>query len=54
MRVLTCEEMKKDNIVRELLGESVFEQYYESKIASWNEYDSQVTNWEIESYLYKV
>ncbi|MBQ5849425.1 MAG: type I glutamate--ammonia ligase [Lachnospiraceae bacterium] len=49
-----CEEMKKDNIVRELLGDSVFEQYYESKIASWNEYDSQVTNWEIESYLYKV
>ena len=49
-----CEEMKKDPLLRELLGERVFEQYYASKIAAWKEYDAQVTSWEIESYLYKI
>ncbi len=49
-----CDEMKKDPLLKELLGERVFEQYYASKLAAWKEYDSQVTNWEIESYLYKI
>lgn len=49
-----CKEMKKDPLLRKLLGERVFEQYYASKIAAWKEYDAQVTNWEIESYLYKI
>ena len=49
-----CEEMRKDPLLRRLLGERVFEQYYASKLAAWKEYDAQVTNWEIESYLYKI
>ena len=49
-----CEEMKKDPLLRNLLGDRVFEQYYDSKLAAWKEYDSQVTKWEIESYLYKI
>ncbi len=49
-----CEEMKKDALLRDLLEERVFEQYYESKIAAWKEYDAQVTPWEIASYLYKI
>ena len=49
-----CDEMKKDPLLRNLLGDRVFEQYYDSKVAAWKEYDSQVTNWEIESYLYKI
>ena len=48
-----CMEMKKDTLLKDLVGDRVFDQYYESKIAAWKEYDSQVTNWEIESYLYK-
>ena len=48
-----CNEMKKDSLLRELLGDRVFEQYFESKINEWKEYDGQVTAWEIESYLYK-
>ena len=47
------EEMQKDSLLKDLLGERVFEQYADSKLAAWNEYDSQVTNWEIQSYLYK-
>lgn len=48
-----CEEMRKDPLLKSLLGDRVFDQYYESKMATWKEYDSQVTPWEIESYLYK-
>lgn len=48
-----CSEMKKDNLLKYLLGDRVFAQYYDSKIAAWKEYDGQVTPWEIESYLYK-
>lgn len=49
-----CEEMKKDTLLKDLLGERVFEQYLESKVEAWKEYDSQVTKWEIKSYLYKL
>lgn len=48
-----CEDMKRDALLKDLLGERVFEQYLESKLAAWKEYDSQVSKWEIESYLYK-
>jgi Glutamine synthetase len=49
-----CDEMKKDPLLRELIGERVFGQLYDSKIAAWKEYDAQVTAWEIASYLYKI
>lgn len=49
-----CREMERDPLLRGLLGDRVFEQYYDSKLAAWKEYDSQVTCWEIESYLYKI
>jgi glutamine synthetase len=45
--------MEQDNIVKDLLGERVYELYLNAKLDAWREYDSQVTNWEIESYLYK-
>lgn len=48
-----CKEMKKDPLLKELLGDKVFEHFYDSKRAAWREYDSQVTSWEIDSYLYK-
>ena len=48
-----CAEMQKDDLLRKLLGDKVFEQFYDSKLAAWEEYDAQVTNWEIDSYLYK-
>jgi glutamine synthetase len=48
-----CLAMEQDNIVKDLLGERVYELYLNAKLDAWREYDSQVTNWEIESYLYK-
>lgn len=49
-----CHEMRQDPLLRNLLGRRIFEQYYDFKLAAWKEYDAQVTNWEIESYLYKI
>ena len=51
---MALKEMEDDTMVKEFLGDRVFEQFYESKLAAWKEYDTQVSNWEIESYLYKV
>ena len=48
-----CEEMRLSKQNRDLLGARVFEQLYNAKLSDWKEYDAQVTNWEIESYLYK-
>ena len=48
-----CKEMRKDTLLRDLLGDRVFEQFYHSKVSAWKEYDSQVTSWENDSYLYK-
>lgn len=46
--------MKEDDLVREVLGEHVFNSYVESKKAEWHEYNSQVTSWEIDEFLYKI
>lgn len=45
--------MKNDNIVRETLGNHAFEKYVAYKESEWKCYRSQITKWEIESYLYR-
>ncbi len=45
--------MKSDNIVRETLGNHAFEKYVAYKESEWKCYRSQITKWEIESYLYR-
>lgn len=47
------EEMKKDTLVRKVLGDHVFEKYIEEKEIEWNEYKNRVSHWEIENYLTK-
>ena len=46
-------EMEKDTFVQEVLGEHVSERYIAAKKAEWNKYRTQVTDWEINEYLYK-
>jgi len=46
-------EFKKDEFIQGVLGAYISEKYIEAKSKEWNEYTSQVTNWEIEQYLYK-
>lgn len=46
-------EMKKSSLVREVLGEHVFNKYIEAKTLEWDEYTKQVHQWEIDKYLKK-
>lgn len=47
------EELKKDEVLRDVLGEHIFGQYISYKTKEWNRYASQVTQWEIDEYLTK-
>lgn len=44
-------EMQKDPFIKEALGEYAYEKYVELKKREWNEYKSQVSEWEIQQYL---
>lgn len=46
-------ELEKDTFVRAALGEHMAETYISAKKKEWNDYRSQVTDWEINQYLYK-
>ncbi|HHW48243.1 MAG TPA: type I glutamate--ammonia ligase [Clostridiaceae bacterium] len=47
------EEMSKSELVREVLGDHIFNKYIEAKTKEWNDYTSKVTQWEIDQYLKK-
>jgi glutamine synthetase len=44
-------EMQKDEVVRDALGDHVFQHYLEAKTEEWDEYRTQITKWELERYL---
>lgn len=46
-------ELEKDEFVRSVLGEHVSEKYIQAKQKEWDEYKSQVSDWEVGQYLYK-
>ena len=46
--------MKADPFIKEVLGDHVFNKYVEAKEAEWDQYRKQVTQWEIDEYLYKI
>jgi glutamine synthetase len=45
------EELVGSELVREALGDHIFERYVELKREEWEEYRVQVTKWELERYL---
>jgi len=45
------EDLKRDAIVREALGEHIAERFIEAKTIEWNEYRKQVHAWELDRYL---
>jgi glutamine synthetase len=45
------DELAADDVVREALGEHVYDHYVEAKRAEWDEYRTQVSDWEIAKYL---
>ena len=45
------DELKKDKLMEEVLGEHLFERYIDVKTKEWDEFKKQVTTWEIDTYL---
>lgn len=45
---------EKDALLEEILGVDFKEIYKNAKMGEWNEYMEQVSDWEIEKYLYRV
>ncbi|MEY8389779.1 type I glutamate--ammonia ligase [Lachnospiraceae bacterium] len=48
------EALKQDGLLRRVLGSHISEKYVEAKRAEWQNYCRQVTDWEIDNYLYKI
>ncbi len=48
-----AEELEKDPFICQVLGESFTRRYVDAKKREWQEYRGQVSQWEIERYLYK-
>lgn len=44
-------EMEKSEFVKKSLGSHVFTKYIEAKNSEWDEYNAEVTKWEIDKYL---
>jgi glutamine synthetase len=45
------EGLREDNLIRETLGDSIYEGFIEAKTIEWMEYRKQVHSWELERYL---
>ena len=45
------DELERDEVIREALGDHVFSHFVEAKRAEWDEYRTQVSDWEVERYL---
>jgi glutamine synthetase len=45
------DELSKDAVIGEALGEHVFERFVEAKAEEWDEYRMQVSSWEVGRYL---
>lgn len=44
-------ELKQSKLMREVLGEHLYNRYINIKTREWNEFKVQVTKWEVEKYL---
>ena len=47
-------EFEKDSFIREVLGEDLSSKLLEAKKTEYQEYRTQVTEWELSQYLYKI
>ena len=45
------DELERDEVIRDALGDHIFEHYVDAKRAEWDEYRTQVSDWEVERYL---
>ena len=45
------DELEKDALVLDVLGEHVARQFIKGRLKEWNEYQTRVSSWELEKYL---
>ncbi|MGH2447921.1 MAG: glutamine synthetase family protein [Chloroflexota bacterium] len=45
------EDLERDTVIQEALGQHVYERFVEAKRAEWDEYRVQVSPWELDRYL---
>ncbi|HPO03754.1 MAG TPA: glutamine synthetase, partial [Treponemataceae bacterium] len=45
------QEMKKDPLIKQVLGNHIFEKYIEAKEKEWLDYKVRISQWEIDQYL---
>jgi glutamine synthetase len=48
-----CSELEKDQVISEALGEHITTQYLAAKRLEWQDYITQVSQWELDNYLAK-
>ena len=48
-----CDELEKDTVIRDALGQHITDHFLAAKRLEWQEYISQVSPWELENYLAK-
>ena len=46
-------EFEKDEFIKGVLGEHISKKYVEAKKKEWENYSAEISNWEINQYLYK-
>ena len=47
------QEMEKDPLIKKVLGEDLFTKYVDAKHAEWDESKRQITQWELDQYLFR-
>ena len=45
------DELAKDALILDVLGQHVAEHYIKGKMREWEEYQTRVSSWELEKYL---
>jgi glutamine synthetase len=45
------DELERDQVIADALGDHVFSHYVEAKREEWDEYRTQVSGWELDRYL---
>src|SRR5919198_495719 len=45
------DELAKDDVIRDALGDHVYSHFVDAKRAEWDEYRTQVSDWEVDKYL---
>jgi glutamine synthetase len=45
------EALKQNELIKNTLGEHIYQRFIEAKTIEWNNYRMQVHQWELDSYL---